>query len=148
MKIKIFVLLNFLLFFTGCNDNVLVCEKNEKKPGYDYKENYKLIYDQDGDQLKKINLLISFQYNEYYTMEEIEDEYDIATNRCTYYEASSEKIKCSPSLENNQIKIDIVIKVEEISDSLFENIMYVTKNDLNILKESKKVLENVGYVCK
>ena len=46
------------------------------------------------------------------------------------------------------IKINLSTDVEKISDSEFEDIMYVTKDEINSIKDTKKLLKNVGYSCK
>lgn len=149
MKSKILILLFILIIFTGCNKNQLICEKKAKNPGYTYNESYKLVYDESGNNLKQINITMESVYNEHYTAEEIEEEYDEVVEYCDFYESASSKlVECRAKLNNSVITVNVKIKVEKISDDLFENMMYVTKKEINKRKEAKKMLENVGYTCK
>ena len=149
MKYKVLILLTIIMIFTGCGKSKLTCEKNKKKPGYIYNEKYELIYDENEENLKQINLTIKSTYNEQYTTEEIEDEYDEVVEECDFYEAASDKlIECKPKLNNNVITVKIKIKVANISDELFEKMMYVTKSEISNRNDTKKMLENVGYTCK
>ncbi len=149
MKYKFLVLLMILIIFTGCSKSKLTCEKNTKNPGYIYNESYKLIYDESGEDLKQIDLKMESTYNEHYTAEEIDEEYEEVVEYCEFYEAASNKlIECKAKLKKSIITVNIKIKVEKINDELFENMMYVTKEEINKRKEAKKMLENVGYTCK
>lgn len=138
-----------LMVFTGCSKSKLTCEKKAKNPGYVYNESYKLIYDESGENLKQINLKMESVYNEHYTEEEIREEYEDVTEYCDFYESASSKlVECKARLKKSTITVDVKIKVEKIGDELFESMMYVTKKEINKLKEAKKMLENVGYTCK
>lgn len=135
--------------FTGCNKSKLTCEKKEKNPGYTYSEKYELVYNEQGENLKQINITMKSDYNDRYTSEEIEKEFDDVVEYCDFYEAASNKlVECVPKLKDDVITIKIKIKVANISDELFEDMMYVAKEEINNSKETKKTLENVGYTCK
>ena len=148
MKAKFLILFICLFIFTGCNSNELVCEKKEKKAGYDYEEKYELLYDKKGELLKKVILSTNSKYNELYTEEEIEKIYLEASKNCENHEKENNKIKCSVKRKGNEVNTQINIDVDKISENLFEDILYVTKKEFNNLKNSKKILENVGYKCK
>lgn len=149
MKYKILTFLLMVFVFTGCNKSELVCSKKLKNAGYVYNEDYKLTYDENNQNLKQINLTMKYNYNEHYTKEEIQGEFSDAVEYCDFYESGSNKlIECNATLDDNILTIDAIIKVNKISDDLFENMMYVTKEEINNLKDTKKMLENVGYSCK
>lgn len=147
-KIYIAFLL-MVLFITGCSNDKLTCGKKSKEAGYDYSETYEFTYDKNGSNLSKVGLKIKSIYNEYYTDEEIDKEYNEILNYCELYELESDKkITCSAELKDRIITADIIIKVEDIDDEVFELMMYVTKEEINNRKNTKKMLENVGYSCK
>lgn len=149
MKYKILILLVMIAIFTGCGKNKLTCEKSKKNPGYIYSEKYELVYDKSGENLKQINLTLKSDYNEQYTLEEIEKEYNELASECDFYESASNKlVECKPELSKDVIIVKIKIKVANISDELFEQMMYVTKSEISKKKDTKKMLENVGYTCR
>ena len=149
MKNRLLIFLLVIFLFTGCGKNELVCEKKSRNAGYDYRENYELVYDDNSNDLKEINLTMESIYNEFYTAEEILDEYNEVYEYCDFYQSGSNNlIECKPILNGNILTVKIKIKVNKINDEMFENMMYVTKEELNDLKSTKKMLENVGYSCK
>lgn len=149
MKNKLVIIFISLIFVTGCGKSQLNCEKKEKNAGYDYTESYKFIYDEKKENIKQIQLVMESRYNEFYSKEEIEEEYNDVLEYCDFYESGSNKlIECKPKLDKKVITVQVTIKVDKISDDLFESMMYVTKEEINNLKDTKKMLENVGYRCK
>ena len=46
------------------------------------------------------------------------------------------------------MNVDIIVNATKIDDSLFQKLIYVTKNEINELVSARKKLENVGYSCK
>lgn len=149
MKNKIIIFLLILVLFTGCNKSKMKCEKKEKNAGYTYNENYNFTYDKNGENLQKINIEMKYNFNELYTSDELETEYDKVKEYCDFYNSSEENIiSCSSSLNKNVIELIVGISVNKIDDSDFEDIMYVTKEEINNITNTKKMLENVGYSCK
>lgn len=149
MKYRVLIFLVILTIFTGCNKNKLTCEKNKKNAGYDYNEKYEFMYDKDGNELKKIKLFIKATYNEYYTEEEIDEEYHDVVSYCSVFDLADEKlITCNAKRDDNVVSVNAVIEAEKIDDESFEQIMYVTKEEISNRKEAKKMLQNVGYTCK
>lgn len=149
MKYKLSLFFIALILFTGCGKKNLTCEKKEKGTGYTYNEKYELIYNNNGVDLKKINVEMLYKFNELYTEEELKSEYSKVSEYCDVYNSGSRKIiSCSSNLNKNVIKINLSTDVEKISDSEFEDIMYVTKDEINNIKDTKKLLKNVGYSCK
>lgn len=149
MKYKVLILLTVLVIFTGCNKSKLTCEKKKKNAGYDYTEKYDLVYDKDGNQLKKIKLLITAKYNEYYTDEEIEEQYNDVVSYCSVFDLADEKlITCNAKRDDNVVSVTATIEAEKIDDESFEKMMYVTKEEISKRKDAKKMLQNVGYTCK
>ncbi len=147
MRGKILII-SLVLLITGCSKNELVCNKKTKNAGYDYQESYNLVYD-DNSKLNYINLTLKSIYNEHYTDVEILDEYNEVYDYCDFYQSSSHKlIECKPDLDDNILTVKIKIKVNKIDDDLFEDMMYVTKEEISDIKKAKKMLENVGYSCK
>lgn len=149
MKYKILLFLFIVFALTGCSRSELTCSKKSKNAGYVYNEIYELIYANNNENLEKINLTMEYDYNERYTAEEISEEYSEAVKYCNFYGSGSQKfIKCEPNLDDDMLTIDVIIEVNKIDDELFEDIMYVSKDEINNLKDTKKMLENVGYSCK
>lgn len=149
MKNKIIIFLLILVLFTGCNKSKMKCEKREKNAGYTYNENYNFTYDKNGENLQKINIEMKYNFNELYTSDELENEYSKVKEYCNFYNSSEENIiSCSSSLNKNVIEVIVGISVNKINDSDFEDIMYVTKEEINNITNTKKMLENVGYSCK
>ncbi len=149
MKYKVLILLMILVIFTGCDKSKLTCEKKKKNAGYDYTEKYDFIYDKDGNELKKIKLFITAIYNEYYTDEEIEEQYNDVVSYCSVFDLADEKlITCNAKRDDNVVSVTAVIEADKIDDESFEKMMYVTKKELSKRKDAKKMLENVGYTCK
>lgn len=137
-----------MVVLTGCSKSELTCSKKSKNAGYVYDENYELIYDNNKENLKQINLTMKYNYNELYTEDEINEDYSDALEYCNFYESGSNKfIECDSTLDKDILTINVIIKVNKISDDLFEDMMYVTKNEVNNLNDTKKMLENVGYSC-
>lgn len=149
MKYKLILFLSIIFLFSGCDKSQLTCEKNKKNAGYDYNEKYEFQYNDDGNELKKINLFITATYNEYYTDDEIEQEYNDVKNYCSVFDLADKKwITCQVDRDNNIISVNAVINAGKISPESFEKIMYVTKEEVSNFKDTKKMLENVGYSCK
>ena len=112
-------------------------------------ENFKAFKKSGEVDLKKINVEMLYKFNELYTEEELKSEYSKVSEYCDVYNSGSRKIiSCSSNLNKNVIKINLSTDVEKISDSEFEDIMYVTKDEINNIKDTKKLLKNVGYSCK
>ena len=148
MKYKFIILFFSLIIITGCDKTKLVCEKKEKNPGYDYYEQYEFLYNENGNELEKIKTKVEAKYNELYTEEEIEEEYNSVKNLCSLFDLSEQKyVDCNVEVNGNIITVDTLMKVEEISEESFNNFMYVTKEEVSNKKDTKKLLKNVGYTC-
>ena len=148
MKYRLILLILIIFSLTGCNNKKLVCEKKQKYAGYDYLESYELVYDDDS-KLNYIKLTMKSIYNDRYTDSEILDEYNEVYDYCDFYVSTSHHlIECQPNLDDNNLTVNIKIKVDKINDDLFENMMYVTKDEISDIKEAKKMFKNVGYSCK
>lgn len=147
MKQKIFIIFT-IFFLTGCNKNILKCEKIEKNPGYVYKETYELIYNDNGEEIKNINIDIDASFNEMYNEDEIDEQFETVSNYCASFEyADKNMIRCTSNRDGNNLNVQIFINATEIDSETFEKIMYVSKEEIFKKSETKKRLENVGYSC-
>lgn len=148
MRYKLIFLFSFLFILTGCDKTKLVCEKKEKNPGYDYYEQYEFLYNEEGNELEKINFKVEAIYNEMYTEEEIQEEYNSVQSLCSLFDLSEKKyVDCKVVVNGNVITVDTTMKVAQISEESFNNFMYVTKDEVSNKKDTKKLLKNVGYTC-
>ena len=149
MKHSLLICLVAIFLFTGCSKEKLICEKKKKNAGYDYTEKYEFEYNEEGNKLKKINLSIVAIYNEFYTDDEIEQQYTDVQKYCSVFDLADEKlITCNASRDGNIVNVGATIEVNKIDDESFEKMMYVTKEEISNIKDTKKMLDNVGYSCK
>ncbi len=137
-----------LLMLTGCgNKSKLVCSKSEKNAGYDYYDEYNLIY--ENGSVSQIILKMEAIFDEHYTDEEIDEQYDKIAEECHMYEVSSlGSIKCKVVKKDDKIEFEQKINVKKIDDKLFEKFFNLTKDDISNRDNIEKILSNVGYNCK
>lgn len=146
---KFLICIFSIILFTGCGSTKLKCEKYEKKAGYDYSESYELVYEKNQENLKQIKIKTKYSFNEFYTNDEINEEYSKVLKYCESYESdANNSIKCKSNLKGTNLNVDIIVNATKIDDSLFQKLIYVTKNEINELVSARKKLENVGYSCK
>lgn len=145
MKRKILTLL-ILIILTGCSNDKMVCTKKGNDQGIKSKEEYILTYKKD--KIDEYKLISTYEFNDLYTEEEIEEQKKSVEKTCDYFkEESDSKVKCKINIKNRIITVEVSTDLKNIDEDTFENLMFVPLKELNNKKETKKMFKNVGYTC-
>lgn len=144
---KLLILIIPILILTGCSKEKLTCTKKEKSNGYKSTEEYSLQYKKD--KLTYYTYKTTYEFNEFYTEEEIKKEQEKVEEVCNYFkQESNNKVKCKIELKNKVLSIKMSLDISSISEDIFDNMMFLPLSEFNKEKEMKKMFKNTGYTCK
>ncbi len=144
---KVILTILFIIVLTGCSNEKMVCTKKENDNGIISKDEYTLKYDKD--KLQQYKLVSTYEFNDMYTEEEINEQKKKAEETCEYFkEESNNNVKCILNIKNRTITVEVSTDLKNIDKDSFENLMFVPLDDLNNKKETKKMFKNAGFTCK
>ncbi len=144
---KIIYTIIFIAILTGCTNEKMICTRKDNDNGIISKDEYSLKYDKD--KLEQYILTSTYEFNDLYTNDEIEEQKKSAEKTCDYFkEESNNHVECKVELKNRIITVKVSTDLKNIDPDAFENIMFVPLKDLNNKKETKKMYKNAGFTCK